>query len=555
MKRLNAPALAGILVALCAGVFHILFISDMGVTDDDRFYVPASRSYALFWVQEVEGLFGYGPANGKKLQDRIDRHFSTNHEHPPFAKYVMGFSSLLFHDVLGLTDEDTGCRIGTVLFVVLCTFLVFLFTSENFGIFAGLFAALALNLHARFAFHARVPTLDAAMASMYFFTAYLVWRARQSRACAVLSGVVFGLALATKLNAPFLLLPILVFWLLYKSNRIGLNKYKTALKLPSFTLAGPSLLILGPMVFFLSWPWLWHNTLARLLEYARFHLNHYGIYFLYLGKIYQKPFAPWHAPFVMLGCTTSILIMAFASIGLLWSVFGAWHDKERGANKNMAWAGVYIVLHLLSCISVVAFFNVPKYGGIKLFLTAVPFLAVLAGIGFTQVTGKLGSAIASLFPRASTAVPKNTALAAGLVLALVPSAIDMARVHPYLLSYYGSLAGGPRGALDLGLERQYYDVFYTNLATWMSLNLPQNARVAFVPNTGEYISSARFLKKAEILRKDIQVTTPGPASYIVLTHEQRWRNYPDLFQRYRSFPLLHEVRVMGVPLLSVYKVR
>ena len=45
------------------------------------------------------------------------------------------------------------------------------------------------------------------------------------------------------------------------------------------------------------------------------------------------------------------------------------------------------------------------------------------------------------------------------------------------------------------------------------------------------------------------------ADLVVLTHEKRWPEYPALRARLRGRPVLHELRVEGVPLLTVYDAR
>src|SRR5688572_3610982 len=59
------------------------------------------------------------------------------------------------------------------------------------------------------------------------------------------------------------------------------------------------MVVLGPVLFVALWPWLWFDTLARIGAYLGFHLKHYPILLFYQGEIWEKPFAPWHAPFVL----------------------------------------------------------------------------------------------------------------------------------------------------------------------------------------------------------------------------------------------------------------
>ena len=42
------------------------------------------------------------------------------------------------------------------------------------------------------------------------------------------------------------------------------------------------------------------------------------------------------------------------------------------------------------------------------------------------------------------------------VVALLPPLLEGRRSHPYGLSHYNALAGGPAGAADLGMNRQFW---------------------------------------------------------------------------------------------------
>ena len=50
----------------------------------------------------------------------------------------------------------------------------------------------------------------------------------------------------------------------------------------------------------------------------------------------------------------------------------------------------------------------------------------------------------------------------------------------------------------------------------------------------------------------IRLTAPASASMLLLTHERRWRAYPDHMAEYRTRPLLHRFAIGGVPMFSIY---
>lgn len=57
------------------------------------------------------------------------------------------------------------------------------------------------------------------------------------------------------------------------------------------------------------------------------------------------------------------------------------------------------------------------------------------------------------------------------------------------------------------------------------------------------------------LRKDLEVVDLERADVLVLTHERRWPEYPELAARYAGYPVLWSLQREGVPLLTVYDLR
>lgn len=190
---------AAALIVLFYLVVQLAGLKTAGLTDDDDFYVPAGISYAR-WLGRALTFDG----NVWSKADR-DAAFQINNEHPPVAKYVFGICHALFGKWLGPTD---GARVGTVLFsTMIAAFLLALAIShlgQRRGLAVGGLAVVFLLAMPRFYFHSHAATLDVPVAAMYLASvAFVLWGERSTRA-AILAGVVFGLASATKLNAPFL---------------------------------------------------------------------------------------------------------------------------------------------------------------------------------------------------------------------------------------------------------------------------------------------------------------------------------------------------------------
>lgn len=543
--------------ALAAGVYlavQIAGLPGIGLTDDDDFYIPAGRIYAEWFARAV-----LGPVTGNVSAWRkpgVQAAWSCarcNREHPPFAKWVIGAGVYLLSDKLGLLPEYQAGRIGIVLLSTLLAWLVFRMAYDVYGAAAALFSVAALLTMPRFFFHSHAPTLDVAVAFTYVLTVYAFWRARTSFGWGLCAGVAFGLALLTKVNAPFALVPLGIVWLRrLKGGRLAQGE----IHLGPVPVSLPAMLVLGPLLFFALWPRLWFDTVKNLSEYFQFHLKHYGIYFYYFGQVYSEPFAPWHAPFVMAAITTPLVTVALGLGGVAVALRDAFRRAVDAIGEERKELALLVLLNALTCIGIVAFLNVPKYGGVKLFLPFFPFLALLAGIAFAALLEALKRRVPALAAR------PRAALAGMLLLLAGPGGIDLYRSHPYELSYYSPLVGGLRGATTAGFERQYYDLLYFALADWLQEHYgggPERARptvrVHFLPNNKEYARTFPYLHRSGRLAPNIVVSDLAQADLLVLTHERRWREYPDLYERYQDRPVLWELAVDRVPLLTVYALK
>lgn len=522
----------------------MLGLTSVGLTDDDDFYIPAGIEYAKWLGQAV--TFD----SGAFTQTGVDRAFKTNNEHPPFAKYVFGVCHFALKRWLGPTDS---ARVGTVLFstlsaallMVLCIFHL----GRRRGLHAGLISVVLLSALPRYYFHSHAATLDVPVAAMYLLAATLALLAERHKWAIIATGVAFGLATATKLNGPFLIIPYLVFAFVVRRGLGGKTGSSDQVALPQFPMAALSMATIGPVVFFAIWPWMWFDTVNRVIQYVSFHFNHYGIYFLYFGTLFDKnPYAPWHAPLTMAAITIPLATSGLALLGLWLGRTAIWSRLRRPQTYSESYKRegdlvLYSILQAVVAIALVCFSGGPKYGGAKLFMPMYPFLCLLAGYGALRL---YEVAIKERLPRWVPLVATGTAIAASLSLQL--------RFAGYALSEYNGAVGGLRGATATGFERQYYDIAFRDLVAWLNDNAPKNAKVHFLPNNWEYVRTYKWYRRAGELRDDIKVTrTPGSAELMVVTHERRFARYGNDLINMRDKEVLMESIQDGVPIYSVLK--
>jgi len=526
-------------------------VDDMGLTDDDDFYQPTAIEQADYFAKMITGVFrgDFSYIDRKK----IAHSFRIEHSHPGVATSMMGLTYLIFNRILGWYDKVDATRLGVMFFALWIVYMIFRMGWEIFGPRVAVFASLAYILLPRSFFHSHVGTLDIAVTATYLGIIYFCWRAQRGHwIYIILTGIMYGVAMATKLNAPFAIIPMMFLWA-YRWRQVSVFGENAPMTRRRIILIMVSMAMLSLPVFFLLWPWLWVDTVARFTAYVRFHMHHYGILLLYLGDIYNDPFAPWHAPFVYTALATPFVTLLLGVSGFviaLRSLNPLYLLRFPGGPDERRDFALLFAVNAFVCIGVVAFPNNPKYGGVKLWQPFFPFLVLLAGYAFDIMLKHLGD-IAKFGERA-----RQLAFPVALVLCLTPALIGMLRNYPDLLTYYNELAGNLPGATEMGMERQYYDQCYKSYINfWNSQEQWRNIQISYEPNQHEYQRTYPYYQRVGKLRKDVYFTTPDRARFMVLTHERRWPRYPDILQEYRNYKEVYTNKIWGVPLYTIYDLK
>lgn len=427
-----------------------LFLSEpqIGLTWDEPAYINAAKEYVA-WFQRLAS------AGGEALRPEvIDRHWQWNHEHPPLDKI---WSGLVWAAARSWLDDLPAHRLGNILLTAFGIGGLFYSVARGFGVWAGLAAGVALLSLPRFFFHAHLAALDVPAAVAVFLVTALFWHTHRRTGFGwdLLLGIAWGAALATKINALFVL-PTLVLWMLIFERR--------ALVLRRLVIAGA----LGPLVFIVLWPWLYHETLERLIAYIRFiTVDHWQIGQWYLGEWHMPP--PWHFPFVMLVAVTPLAILLLAAVGAARAV-GLWRAGDEAARTRAGQAGLWMLSAAPPLLALAAG-RTMVYDNERLFMPVFFFIAALAGIGLITLGGAL-RAFVSRRGRPGAGIPAVASLTAAL---FAPHLITGATLYPHLLSYYSETIGGLRGAARLELETTYWCETYAAALPYINANAPPDA--------------------------------------------------------------------------------
>lgn len=476
--RRRTPPAAWIM-AIALGLLTVVLLArghrDVGYVRDEGIYFDASRSYAT-WVAEVA-------EHPSRVSDRKlrDRRFASNHEHPVLMKTLAGLSARVFAtppvEPSGTTGapqapprgmpEGAAMRLPAQLLAGLGVALLFLVGYAWGGLGAGLLAAGWFILLPRVAFNAGLHAFDVPVAVASLGVALAYRAALRRRAWGLAVGPLLGIAIAIKHNALFLgpLLALHYYACLAWGRWRNGHTITRAQWLP---LPLVSMAVLAPLVAWALWPWMWSDTVARLLEYVEFHRQHSWYNMEFLGRNYNQPPMPWSYAAVMTWATVPTALLLLAGLGLGLGVrreLRTIATPPSGAARfvrplppgwsrlDVVWLGV---LGLFP-IALISLPSTPIFGGTKHWITAYPFLALAAALAWRELW------------RAVELPPRHARWLApvGLALCLGPAAIATVDGHPYNLSQYAPLAGGPRGAADLGLNRGFWG--HAMLELWPTL--------------------------------------------------------------------------------------
>jgi 4-amino-4-deoxy-L-arabinose transferase-like glycosyltransferase len=605
------------LIALALGLATVTWLLAVegreGFGRDEGQYFRAGERY-WGWFEELAVNLKQGKPARSFTQSDLDRYWSDNApDHPVVMKTLYGLSWRAFHTctcmgparglhpipvrgrhtTLPLFKRDsTAFRFPAILFAGLLVGLVYLFARQFVPWPAAAAGAVLTLAQPHYFFHAPIACFDAPITTMAFVMGFAYWKSLRSARWGMACGVIFGIALGTKHNAwlmPFFLAAH------YLWMRRG-DLWPRPRRLPRVPLAFISMAILGPMIFVLHWPWLWHAPLQRTRIYLNRHLQHEHYNFEYLGQNWNNP--PTDTahkllrvtfPFVSTGLTVPVTTLALALVGgvvLLRRrrgqpvIEGGQPERDREMEMEMAMAallpsapaaaapspapswlrpgadvdrapGAFLAVQIFGPLCVLALPSVPIFGGVKHYLPAMPYLAVAAAFG-----------LAALARAAAAAVPPRRrllqrALPVGLAaLVCLPAVTETERSLPDGLSHYNLIAGGFAGGASLGMNRQFWAYCVLPMLDWVNRSHVDNRQMYWHDVLGDAIN----MYKREG-RLDLEVGDTGAAEAGIersrmglLVYEKHWAIYEGwLWDSYGTVkPALVRDRE-GVPLVIAYK--
>jgi 4-amino-4-deoxy-L-arabinose transferase-like glycosyltransferase len=462
--------------ALAAGYVALLLstVKNLGYARDEGFYFHAAGDYKKWF----DVLF-QDPSRALE-QDTVDRFWRTNHEHPAFVKSLFALSVKWLHQGVHVFEESgTAYRFPGMVLSSLGVATVYLWGRRELGRLAGFVSALLLALQPAIFYHSHLACFDVAVLTMWLVTTYAYSRSLEENGVgwAIVTGVLYGLELNTKHNA-WLLPPAIVIHLLLTRGPRGLLR-DLRVGRTRIPLALVSMALIGPVVFYMTWPWIWFDTGRRLAEYAAFHLNHEYYNMEFLGTTYFRPPMPRLYAWVMTLATVPTTTLLLFVLGLVRSArelpflraarsagFTRRSELRHAYRTRSLW-------FLCLLVSYAPWFSTmtPIFGGTKHWITAYPFLCLFAGVGFDWARRRIAELAP---PRLRELRLPDGALAASV---LVAPAVMTLHAHPWGLSAYMPIVGGTPGGASLGLNRSFWGYTTGAVQDFLDAKSPPNAQV------------------------------------------------------------------------------
>jgi hypothetical protein len=319
---------------------------------------------------------------------------------------------------------------------------------------------------------------------------------------------------------------------------------------------------------------LWAAPSARARAYVLRHLEHEHYNFEYLGRNFNQPpttaARKWlraSAPFVETGLTVPVTTLVLAAVGA-----GVLARRRRGdpvqpdgeteaaVADSPSWLrpgadvdrgpGAFVLLQTLGPLAVLAVPSTPVFGGVKHFLTAMPYIALSAGVGLTA----LARAAASAWPAAGDGVRRAGPVAlAGLVC--LPAIVETQRSHPDGLGHYNLIAGGFAGGASLGMNRQFWGYAVLPMLPDLDRRVPDNRALYWHDVLPDAISMYKRDGRLSLGVGDTGFGEEGirRSQLGILFYEKHWAKYEAWFwETYGTTRPIYVRAREGVPMVTLY---
>ncbi len=416
----------------------------------DEGYMDARSDAFLNWIPHIP-------------DKPIDDFCPAIEGHPYFPVILASVKSV----APSFLSKKTRLRFGAILFFSFAVGVGFYRQRKEFGTLSALFGITTILLIPRLYTHAQIAAWDSPLIAAWLLCWALFPAALYNVAGAALLGLAVGLAFSSKFSGLAVVLPIFS-WLtlrVFCDHKYFCGKRGALLRNAAVTA------LVAFLVFVVVNPNLWANPWDGIARFFQLNMNReINVATQYFGQMYDLHHPlPWSNTFVWTVITVPTGILLLFCVGLAAML----HDNF------LRWHGLFLLLNCVTLLAVRAMPGTPVHDGVRLFVPAYAFLALIAGLG-----------AAKLWQNADRLRCPSRILVVGIYASCL---VNMFWYAPQWLSYYNVFIGGLPGAAGAGMEPTYYwDGFDQEVIDWLNTHT----------EIGEHVAFSDWTESSFLLRKD-----------------------------------------------------
>jgi dolichyl-phosphate-mannose-protein mannosyltransferase len=538
--------------AIFLGVFFAT-LGDYGITWDEaenfyigdrnlQFFTSFDRSWVTFPESDSQtsgtaraNLDTYGPEIERfheasrndfrrETHTRLaDRSLAFGWPYPPVANTASALTETALFRWTGLLDPTPAHHAAIGLMWAVLLIAIYRFTWRLSGHTAALVAVGVLAVAPRVWGPVHNNVKDVPLTALVAFTLIALFKGVSERRSAWLVGAAAlgGLAMGTKLNGAFVFL-IGFAWLIGVRKTLPKTDRRVLLALTSVPFVAAA-------AFFVTWPYLWSDPLARLGRVLRYAYD--------IAITVPEHTVGYGAVYAFI--TTPITVVALSAIGLV----SMWRHRSEREDRPALLLALWLAVPIVR----VSLPGTGFYDGIRQYMEYWPALAIVSGLGAARLAQWIAPRLRSI-----GSLTRRSGVAAALVavLALTPLVVSDLRLHPYEDAYFSEMIGGLRGARSMGIEwaSDYWGNSYLEAVGWANGNLERGA-IVIAPIAG-HLLAYNGLRPDIAVQRGRTVPVGRPAYLIYITREDFYPPWLKPFDARRADRVIGRE---GVPLLKIYK--
>ena len=246
---------------------------------------------------------------------------------------------------------------------------------------------------------------------------------------------------------------------------------------------------------------------------------------------------------------------------------GFWRPLPHSSRSPYLLVGLFALFPLV----LIALPSTPIFGGTRTWMPAMPFVALLAGLGLSRLVATFNRTVIRK-PRT-----QNIVATAALCIAVLPGLCQTIHAADLAPSYYTPIIGGTHGGADLGMKRQYWGYSNRQLLSYLNRTIARpTQKRQLVSSDSRSRTRSRYRRRSRLYWHDTiyyardlyvrdhllspQILSSGGEYFGIRSSQNALFQYEKhqvmweftIWQEYNTFKPTTVLTLDGVPLLNFY---